>query len=67
MQKSFFRKSAYEWGPYTHLVLRVRGDGRTYMIMLGAAGELDTTWYNAHAYALYTRGGPYWQISKVRL
>lgn len=63
--KSFKRKSYYEWGPHTHLVLRVRGDGRTYALLLGASGHFDTTWYNAHAYPLYTRGGPYWQISKI--
>lgn len=64
-QKSFQRKSTYDWTQYTHLVFKVRGDGRSYLINLGTEGYFDVNWYNMYSYGLFTRGGPYWQISKV--
>lgn len=64
-QKSFKRDSFYNWRLYTHLVMRVRGDGRSYFINLGAAGYFDMSWNDQFHYALFTRGGPHWQISKV--
>lgn len=64
-QKSFKRDSYHDWGSYTHLVLRVRGDGRSYMINIGTAGYFDVNWNDAYHFALFTRGGPHWQISRV--
>lgn len=63
--KSFKRDSFHDWSSYTHLVMRVRGDGRSYMITLGAAGYFDVNWHDQFHFALFTRGGPHWQISKV--
>ena len=63
--KSFKRDSVHDWSSYTHLVLRVRGDGRSYMITLGSAGYFDVQWHDQFHFALFTRGGPHWQISKV--
>nr|CAG4637155.1 EOG090X091L [Ceriodaphnia reticulata]SVE73042.1 EOG090X091L [Ceriodaphnia reticulata] len=63
--KSFKRDSFHDWSCYTHLVMRVRGDGRTYMITLGSAGYFDVNWHDQFHFALFTRGGPYWQISKI--
>ncbi|XKL65193.1 hypothetical protein PGB90_005279 [Kerria lacca] len=63
--KSFQRKSTYDWTQYTHLVFKVRGDGRSYLINLGTEGYFDVNWYNMYSYGLFTRGGPYWQISKI--
>lgn len=58
--------NTYEsWHSYTHIVFKVRGDGRSYFIQLGADRDDDVSMYNNHSYVLYTRGGPYWQISKV--
>ncbi len=64
-QKSFKRDSFHDWSIYTHLVMRVRGDGRSYMINLGSAGYFDVNWNDQFHFALFTRGGPHWQVSKV--
>lgn len=64
--KSFKRDSFHDWSSYTHLVLRVRGDGRSYFVNLGAAGYFDINWNDQFHFALFTRGGPHWQISRVR-
>nr|CAG4641005.1 EOG090X091L [Eulimnadia texana] len=64
-KKSFQREIYHNWYPYTHLVLRVRGDGRTYMVNLSTAGYFDMTWNDMYSFPLYTRGGPYWQITKI--
>lgn len=37
------------------------------MINLHTPGEFDLTWGDMYSYLLYTRGGPYWQVSKVSL
>nr|CAG4644099.1 EOG090X091L [Lepidurus arcticus] len=64
-RKSFKRETHLDWSIYTHLVMRVRGDGRTYMLNLGTAGYFDTTWNDMFSYVLHTRGGPYWQVTKI--
>ncbi|CAG7730372.1 unnamed protein product [Allacma fusca] len=63
--KSFYRESYYDWSAYTHLVMRVRGDGRSYILNLSVAGYFDITWNDIYHYVLFTRGGPYWQFVKI--
>lgn len=63
--KSFGRKSFFDWSQYTHMVIRCRGDGRSYMINLASSGFFDVTWNDMFSYVLYTRGGPHWQTYKI--
>jgi NADH dehydrogenase [ubiquinone] 1 alpha subcomplex assembly factor 1 len=63
--KSFRRNTYYDWSTYNTLVLRVRGDGRPYMINIGTEGTFDVTWNDIYHFVLYTRGGPHWQITKI--
>ena len=66
LQKSFKRDSYFDWRMYSHIVLRVRGDGRSYMLNLSTMGYYDIMWNDIYSYVLFTRGGPYWQVSKVK-
>ncbi|OXA60119.1 complex I intermediate-associated protein 30, mitochondrial [Folsomia candida] len=63
--KSFKRRAHMDWSNYTHLVMRVRGDGRSFVINLSVAGFYDITWNDVYHYVLFTRGGPYWQFVKI--
>uniref|UniRef100_A0AC34F1Y4 NADH:ubiquinone oxidoreductase intermediate-associated protein 30 domain-containing protein n=1 Tax=Panagrolaimus sp. ES5 TaxID=591445 RepID=A0AC34F1Y4_9BILA len=46
-------------------VVKCRGDGRSYKIMLYVPGSIDLTWGDSYAYPLHTHGGPYWQYEKI--
>ncbi|KAM9355702.1 complex I intermediate-associated protein 30, mitochondrial isoform 1-T4 [Pholidichthys leucotaenia] len=64
-QGSFNRKNHHDWSSFNTLHLRVRGDGRPWMISIAAEtyfSHQDDDMYN---YFLYTRGGPYWQEVKI--
>jgi len=63
--RSFKRETYHDWTSYTHLVLRIRGDGRSYMLNIGSAGYFDITWNDMYNYMLFTRGGPHWQITRI--
>ncbi|KYN08724.1 PREDICTED: complex I intermediate-associated protein 30, mitochondrial [Cyphomyrmex costatus] len=63
--KSFKRNAYHDWSNYTHLVLRIRGDGRCYILNIATRGIFDLTWNDVYHYVLYTRGGPYWQYVRV--
>lgn len=64
-KKSFQRQTYFNWDYMTHLVIRMRGDGRTYGVNLLCAGYFDVTWFDVYNCFLYTRGGPYWQTAKL--
>ncbi|XP_066249678.1 complex I intermediate-associated protein 30, mitochondrial [Euwallacea similis] len=64
-RKSFKREDYLNWIGYNTLVMKVRGDGRTYLLNLGTRGYFDVAWNDMYHYQLYTRGGPYWQIAKI--
>ncbi|KAL0819752.1 hypothetical protein ABMA28_007798 [Loxostege sticticalis] len=65
VRKSFKREATYNWNLYNTLVLKVRGDGRSYLLNISCEGYYDITWNDIYHYVLYTRGGPYWQIAKI--
>ena len=63
--KAFARPTYHDWTHFTHLVVKVRGDGRSYNLLLASPGSYQETQQHTYLYPLYTRGGPYWQITKV--
>ncbi|KAJ3648237.1 hypothetical protein Zmor_020056 [Zophobas morio] len=64
-RKSFKREAYLNWVAYNMLVLKVRGDGRSYMLNINTRGYYDVLWNDMYHYVLYTRGGPYWQVTKI--
>jgi NADH dehydrogenase [ubiquinone] 1 alpha subcomplex assembly factor 1 len=68
LQKSFYRRAYFEeWHRFTGLCMKVRGDGRNYLICLNTPGQFDVVWHDQFHYPLFTHGGPYWQFVKVSL
>ena len=65
--KSFQRVTTLDWEHFTHLIIKFRGDGRTYMINLHYYSDMDVSWNDIMQYPLFTRGGPYWQTAVVSL
>jgi NADH dehydrogenase [ubiquinone] 1 alpha subcomplex assembly factor 1 len=64
-RKSFKRETYLDWNNYNMLVMRIRGDGRSYMLNISTRGYYDILWNDMYHYVLYTRGGPYWQTTKI--
>uniref|UniRef100_A0A0N5AXW4 CIA30 domain-containing protein n=1 Tax=Syphacia muris TaxID=451379 RepID=A0A0N5AXW4_9BILA len=66
LKKSFFRKLYFtRWSSYSHLLIKCRGDGRSYKVMLHCPGLIDVLWGNSYSFPLHTHGGPYWQYEKI--
>lgn len=65
VRRSFKRESTYDWTQYNTLVMKVRGDGRSYLINLHTEGYFDLQWNDVYHYVLFTRGGPHWQLVKI--
>lgn len=61
--KSFYRIDKYDWSEYNEIVLRVKGDGRTYMLNILQKGTQFKNF--TYHYFMYTRGGPHWQIVRI--
>ncbi|CAB3396502.1 unnamed protein product [Caenorhabditis bovis] len=60
-RKSLNRKKFLsKWRNFSHLFLKIRGDGRSYKIMLHSPLSMDFTWGDSFSYPLHTHGGPYW-------
>ncbi|BFZ12274.1 hypothetical protein BsWGS_15313 [Bradybaena similaris] len=63
--KSFQRETHWDWSLFNCLLVKLRGDGRHYNMVLGCDFEYDIQWLNRWTFPLYTRGGPYWQVAKI--
>lgn len=62
---SFDRVKHLDWTNFNTLHLRIRGDGRPWMINLGPEMYYSHMKNDIYSYFLYTRGGPYWQDVKI--
>jgi NADH dehydrogenase [ubiquinone] 1 alpha subcomplex assembly factor 1 len=47
------------------MVIKVRGDGRPYLINIACEGYYDIQWNDVYHYVLHTRGGPHWQTTRI--
>ncbi|XP_056401691.1 complex I intermediate-associated protein 30, mitochondrial [Hyla sarda] len=64
---AFNRKLSYDWSNFNTLHLRVRGDGRPWMVNIQSETYFSIQWDDLYNYFIYTRGGPYWQDIKIPL
>ncbi|XP_072313461.1 complex I intermediate-associated protein 30, mitochondrial [Eucyclogobius newberryi] len=62
---SFDRKKHFDWSSFNTLHLRVRGDGRPWMVNIASETFFSHQKDDIYSYFLYTRGGPYWQDIKI--
>ncbi|XP_027725830.1 complex I intermediate-associated protein 30, mitochondrial [Vombatus ursinus] len=62
---AFERKKYYDWSNFNTLYLRVRGDGRPWMVNIKTDTDLVQKSQHLHSYFMFTRGGPYWQEVKI--
>jgi len=65
--RAFWKKTYEDWSLFTDLVLKVRGDGRQYNILIGSEQQQEAMVEDRHVYPIFTRGGPYWQTIKIPL
>ncbi|CAG5127123.1 unnamed protein product [Candidula unifasciata] len=63
--KSYSRETHWDWSLFNCFLVKLRGDGRHYNIILGCDFEYDIMWLNRWSYPLFTHGGPYWQVAKI--
>ncbi|XP_063803416.1 complex I intermediate-associated protein 30, mitochondrial [Pseudophryne corroboree] len=64
---AFNRKLNYDWSNFNMLHLRIRGDGRPWMVNIQSEMYFSLSWDDMYNYFIYTRGGPYWQDIKIPL
>ncbi|KAL1787036.1 complex I intermediate-associated protein 30, mitochondrial [Sigmodon hispidus] len=62
---SFERKLSHDWSRFNTLYLRVRGDGRPWMVNIKQDTEFVQRKNHMYSYFMFTRGGPYWQEIKI--
>ncbi|XP_018421545.1 PREDICTED: complex I intermediate-associated protein 30, mitochondrial [Nanorana parkeri] len=64
---AFGRTLHNDWSNFNTLHLRIRGDGRPWMVNIQSETYFSLQWDDLYHYFLYTRGGPYWQDVKIPL
>ncbi|XP_030337444.1 complex I intermediate-associated protein 30, mitochondrial [Strigops habroptila] len=62
---SFARKKYYDWSNFNCLYLRVRGDGRPWMVNIYTDPYFSHQKDDLYNYFMFTRGGPYWEEIKI--
>ncbi|XDB54498.1 hypothetical protein AB1E18_007966 [Capra hircus] len=61
----FEMKRSYDWSQFNTLYLRVRGDGRPWMVNIREDTDIIQRKDQMYSYFMFTRGGPYWQEVKI--
>lgn len=61
----FDMKRSFDWSQFNTLYLRVRGDGRPWMVNIREDTNIVHKKDQMYSYFLFTRGGPYWQEVKI--
>ncbi|XP_032044280.1 complex I intermediate-associated protein 30, mitochondrial [Aythya fuligula] len=62
---SFARKKYYDWSNFNSLHLRVRGDGRPWMVNIYTDPYFSHHKDDLYNYFMFTRGGPYWEEIRI--
>nr|XP_020649438.1 complex I intermediate-associated protein 30, mitochondrial isoform X1 [Pogona vitticeps] len=62
---AFNRDRPYDWTNFNSLHLRVRGDGRPWMINIYTNPYFSHTKDILYNYFMFTRGGPYWEEIRI--
>ncbi|CAM4578827.1 complex I intermediate-associated protein 30, mitochondrial [Caretta caretta] len=62
---AFEKKKYYDWSNFNSLYLRIRGDGRPWMINIYTNPYFSHQKDDLYNYFIFTRGGPYWQEIKI--
>ncbi|KAM9147591.1 complex I intermediate-associated protein 30, mitochondrial isoform 1-T2 [Pangshura tecta] len=62
---AFGTKKYYDWSNFNSLYLRIRGDGRPWMINIYTNPYYSHQKDDLYSYFMFTRGGPYWQEIKI--
>ncbi|XP_068109457.1 complex I intermediate-associated protein 30, mitochondrial [Hyperolius riggenbachi] len=62
---AFGRQLSSDWSDFNTLHLRIRGDGRPWMLNIQSDTYFTHHQYDLYHYFLFTRGGPYWQDVKI--
>lgn len=65
LRGAFDKKMSYDWSQYNSLYLRIRGDGRPWMVNIREQTDFIQKKDQMYSYFMYTRGGPYWQEVKI--
>ncbi|KAI6175210.1 CIA30 domain-containing protein [Aphelenchoides fujianensis] len=59
------KRYLFHWTNYNHLMIKCRGDGRSYKVMLYTPHYVDLSWGDTYSFHLHTHGGPYWQYERI--
>ena len=65
LQPTWYDNGCFDLSPYDALRLRVRGDGRKFVVNIQCQSLVKPT--DVWQFFMFTRGGPYWEDITVRL